>query len=300
MKKIKAVDLFCGCGGMSLGFQNAGFQILAAYDNWDAAINIYKSNFNHPIFKADLNSEQALEDIRSLSPDIIIGGPPCQDFSIAGQRNLGERANLTIRYAQIIAQVKPKWFVMENVYNIERMPVLPKAIEIIKSAGYGITKRVIDASYCGVPQSRQRFFMIGCLGEDDGFLLETLCKDFSDKQMTVYDYLGDSLNTEFYYMHPRSYNRRAVFSIYEPSATIRGVNRPIPEGYKKHPADKADVSEGEVRSLTTKERSYLQTFPPNFIFNGNKSNLEQAIGNAVPVKLAEYVARHILEFANNK
>lgn len=283
-----------------MGFQNAGFQILAAYDNWDAAINIYKSNFNHPIFKADLNSEQALEDIRSLSPDIIIGGPPCQDFSIAGQRNLGERANLTIRYAQIIAQVKPKWFVMENVYNIERMPVLPKAIEIIKSAGYGITKRVIDASYCGVPQSRQRFFMIGCLGEDDDFLLETLCKDFSDKQMTVYDYLGDSLNTEFYYMHPRSYNRRAVFSIYEPSATIRGVNRPIPEGYKKHPADKADVSEGKVRSLTTKERSYLQTFPPNFIFNGNKSNLEQAIGNAVPVKLAEYVARHILEFANNK
>ena len=112
MEKIKAVDLFCGCGGMSLGFQNAGFQILAAYDNWDAAINIYKSNFNHPIFKADLNSEQALEDIRSLSPDIIIGGPPCQDFSIAGQRNLGERANLTIRYAQIIAQVKPKWFVI--------------------------------------------------------------------------------------------------------------------------------------------------------------------------------------------
>ncbi len=297
---MKVVDLFCGCGGMTLGFQNAGFDIIAGYDNWQPAIFIYKENFTHPIFNMDLYSDGAIEHIRALNPDIIIGGPPCQDFSIAGNRNMGTRANLTIRYAEIVKAIRPLWFVMENVYNIERMPVLPKAIEILKSAGYGITKRVIDASYCGVPQSRQRFFMIGCLGEADDFLLSSLCKDFSEKQMTVHDYLGDSLQTEFYYMHPRSYNRRAVFSIHEPSATIRGVNRPIPDSYKKHHADKADVADGKVRSLTTKERSYLQTFPESFVFNGNKSNLEQAIGNAVPVKLAEYVARHILDFAKNK
>lgn len=297
---IKTVDLFCGCGGMSLGFQNAGFNIVAGYDNWKPAISIYSENFTHPIFDMDLYSDDAIEHIRTFKPDIIIGGPPCQDFSIAGNRNMGTRANLTIRYATIIKEIRPQWFVMENVYNIERMPVLPKAIEIIKSAGYGITRRVIDASYCGVPQSRKRFFMIGCLGEEDDFLLDAICNDFADKQMTVFDYLGNSLNTEFYYMHPRSYNRRAVFSIYEPSATIRGVNRPIPDSYKKHHADKADVADGKVRNLTTKERSYLQTFPENFIFNGNKSNLEQAIGNAVPVKLAEYVARHILDFAKNK
>lgn len=294
---MKAVDLFCGCGGMSLGFQNAGFEILAGYDNWPPAISIYKENFDHPIFNMDLSSESAVEHIRSLQPDIIIGGPPCQDFSIAGNRNMGKRANLTIHFANIIKEIRPQWFVMENVYNIERMPVLPKAIQIIKSAGYGITTRVINASYCGVPQSRHRFFMIGKLGEMDGFLIEALEKDFSQKPMTVYDYLGNSLHTEFYYMHPRSYNRRAVFSIYEPSSTIRGVNRPIPDGYKKHHADKADPADGNVRSLTTKERSYIQTFPKGFIFNGNKSDLEQAIGNAVPVKLAEYVARHILEYS---
>ena len=96
-------------------------------------------------------------------------------------------------------------------------------------------------------------------------------------------------------MHPRSYNRRAVFSIYEPSATIRGVNRPIPDNYKRHHADKADISEG-VRSLTSKERSYIQTFPEKFEFVGSKTNVEQAIGNAVPVKLAEYVARCLLEY----
>lgn len=299
MIKIKAVDLFCGCGGMSLGFQNAGFDILAAYDNWDAAINVYKENFNHPIYKMDLNNEDVLESIIKMQPEIIIGGPPCQDFSIAGNRNMGERANLTIRYAQIIARIKPNWFVMENVYNIERMPVLPKAKEIIKAAGYGISTKALDASRCGVPQKRNRFFMIGHLNDEDGFLDAILKKNLSRHQMTVYDYLGDSLNTEFYYMHPRSYNRRAVFSIHEPSSTIRGVNRPIPAGYKRHHADKADISEG-VRSLTTNERSYIQTFPEKFIFEGSKTDVEQAIGNAVPVKLAEYVAHCILEYQETR
>lgn len=292
---MKIIDLFCGCGGMSLGFQNSGFDIIASYDNWQPAIEIYKMNFQHPIYNMDLYSDEALEHIQSLKPDMIIGGPPCQDFSIAGNRTMGTRANLTIRYAEIIANVKPKWFVMENVYNIERMPVLPKAVKIIKNAGYGITTKVLDASRCGVPQARHRFFMIGHINDTDGFLDEILEKNLSEHKMTVHDYLGDSLGTEFYYMHPRSYNRRAVFSIHEPSATIRGVNRPIPSNYQRHNADKADVSEG-VRSLTSKERSYIQTFPEEFIFAGNKTNVEQAIGNAVPVKLAEYVADCILKY----
>ena len=173
------------------------------------------------------------------------------------------------------------------------MPVLPKATKIIKEAGYGITTRILNASYCGVPQARMRFFMVGHLGDSDGFLGELLDQRQSKTPMTVYDYLGDSLHTEFYYMHPRSYNRRAVFSIHEPSATIRGVNRPIPEGYKRHHADKADIADG-VRALTSKERSYIQTFPETFVFEGKKTDVEQAIGNAVPVKLAEYVANCIL------
>lgn len=292
---MRTVDLFCGCGGMSLGFQNESFEIVGSYDNWKPAVEIYKKNFKHPIFEMDLYSDEAIEHIRNLNPEVIIGGPPCQDFSIAGNREMGKRANLTIRYAEIISIIKPEWFVMENVYNIERMPVLPKAAKIIKNAGYGITTKVLDASYCGVPQARKRFFMIGHISDEDGFLDDILSKNLSDHKMTVYEYLGDSLETEYYYMHPRSYNRRAVFSIHEPSATIRGVNRPIPETYKRHHADKADISEG-VRSLTSKERSYIQTFPEEFEFVGSKTNIEQVIGNAVPVKLAEYVARCLLEY----
>ena len=293
---MRAVDLFCGCGGMSLGFQNAGVEIAAAFDNWDPALNIYNANFTHQAYKHDLYDDDTIELLKSYAPDLIFGGPPCQDFSIAGKRNMGKRANLTIRFAEIVTSIKPKWFVMENVYNIERMPVLPKAIEIFKSAGYGLTTKILNASYCGVPQTRQRFFMIGLLGAEDDYLSEALDSHLSEKPMTVRDYLGDSLNTQFYYMHPRSYNRRGVFSIDEPSATIRGVNRPIPEGYKKHHADKADPQDGVVRGLTTKERSYIQTFPESFQFMGSKSDMEQAIGNAVPVKLAEYVATRLIEY----
>ena len=83
--------------------------------------------------------------------------------------------------------------------------------------------------------------------------------------------------------------RRGIFSIYEPSATIRGVNRPIPKGYSKHEGDPVDITE-DLRPLTTKERSLIQTFPKEFIFDGTKTDLEQIIGNAVPVKLAEIIA----------
>ena len=89
--------------------------------------------------------------------------------------------------------------------------------------------------------------------------------------------------------------RRGVFSIYEPSPTIRGVNRPIPKNYVRHSGDPVEINEN-LRPLTTIERSYLQTFPDNFIFRGTKTDLEQVIGNAVPVKLGEFVANCINEY----
>ena len=292
---MRVIDLFAGCGGMSLGFENAGFDIVAAFDNWDAAITIYENNFSHPIYKKDLGADDVIQQIFDLHPDLIMGGPPCQDYSIAGKRELGKRANLTIRFAEIVSTVKPTWVVFENVYNIERFSTVTVLKQMLSDAGYGITTRVLDASRCGVPQKRQRFFLVGKLGERDGFLDEALTSNLSNKQMTVRDYLGDTLNTDFYYMHPRSYNRRAVFSIDEPAATIRGINRPIPENYKRHHADKADICDG-VRALTTRERGYIQTFPDTFEFPGAKTDVELAIGNAVPPALAMYVANCVKQY----
>jgi DNA (cytosine-5)-methyltransferase 1 len=297
---MKVVDLFSGCGGLSLGFQNVGFEIIAAFDNWQPAVKVYKENFDHPIYDTDLGSQEGLEFVKNLKPQMIIGGPPCQDFSSAGKRDetLG-RADLTLSYAKIVAEAKPEWFVMENVERIMKSHILKEALQTLKNAGYGISYQVLDASYCGVPQIRKRFFLVGHQFSSDDFLNPYFSKNQSAKQMTVFDYLGNDLQVEYYYRHPRSYMRRGVFSIYEPSATIRGVNRPIPQNYQKHEGDPVEITE-KVRPLTTRERALIQTFPENFIFSGTKTNLEQVIGNAVPVKLAEFVADCIAEYIADK
>ena len=280
---------------MSLGFQKAGFQIVAAYDNWLPAIQVYRDNFSHPIFHEDLADPLVINEIKSHKADIIVGGPPCQDFSNACHHaSRGKRANLTLSFAEIISTILPKWFVMENVYNIDRSPVFHQALELFHKAGYGVTKSVFDASQMGVPQMRKRYFVIGKIGAIDEFLRETLFKDLSEHRMTVRDYLGNRLETDYYFMHPRSYSRRAIFSLDEPSSTIRGSNRPIPAKYQPHNADKTrDLS--RVRALTTRERSFIQTFPESFVLRGVRSKLEQVIGNAVPVNMAEFIARHIID-----
>ena len=286
---MKAVDLFCGCGGMSLGFQNAGVEVLAAFDNWEPAINIYSDNFKHPVINCDLNGEDAVAQIKTYNPDIIIGGPPCQDFSHAGKRVEDKRAALTEAYAKIIVEISPRWFVMENVDRAQKSATYSVAKTILKDAGYGLTEVVLGASFCGVPQRRKRFFCIGSLGAADGFLTDYIMQQLDKSETTLRGYFGASLDFEYYYRHPRNYSRRAIYSIDEPSPTVRGMNRPVPPGYPGHPND-AHKLDASIRALTTLERALIQTFPPNFKWLGNKTDMEQMIGNAVPVKLAEFVA----------
>ena len=294
---MKVIDLFCGCGGLSLGFQKAGYEVLAAFDNWDEAVTVYHNNFVHPVIKQDLSDvETTVEEIKKFNPDMIIGGPPCQDFSSAGKRNEDNgRGDLTVHYAQIVSAIKPEWFVMENVDRILKTGKLVEARKIFKESGYGLTETVLNASFCGVPQRRKRFIMIGHLGEKDGFMSDVLEKRQASKEMTIKDYFGNQIDIQYYYRHPRSYARRGVFSVDEPSPTIRGVNRPMPAGYKLHPTDPVTSLEG-IRPLSTLERSMIQTFPKNFKFIGTKTGMEQMIGNAVPVNLAKFVGDSVMAY----
>lgn len=298
---MKVVDLFCGCGGLSLGFQKAGMEVVAAFDNWVDALAVYRKNFSHPAICADLkNVEKSVEAIRSFNPDMIIGGPPCQDFSSAGKRDENNgRGDLTVCYAQIISEVKPNWFVMENVERILKTQKLQEALRVFHKAGYGVTYTVLNAALCGVPQRRKRFVMVGKLGENDDFMKLALAEKLSDHEMSVAEYFGDKLPIKYYYRHPRSYARRGIFSTSEPSATIRGVNRPMPNGYKSHPGDPVNTLEG-IRPLTSRERSMIQTFPEDFIFEGTKTNIEQMVGNAVPVNLGYYVADAIFRYSGEQ
>ncbi|MBI3793578.1 MAG: DNA (cytosine-5-)-methyltransferase [Nitrospinae bacterium] len=294
--ELRTVDLFAGGGGLSLGFANAGCKIVAAYDGWDKAVDLYAANFHgHPIFLRDLSDKNSPSEIKKFNPQIIIGGPPCQDFSSAGKRDEARgKADLTISFAEIVCTVHPQYFVMENVPLALNSKTLAEARKVFSKSGYGITAKVLDASYCGVPQKRKRLFVIGAVGAKDGFLESFLADGLTTKKTTMRDYFGKSLGVEHYYRHPRSYSRRGVFGMDEPSPTVRGVNRPVPKGYPGHPGDAAKIH--GLRPLTTRERSMVQTFPKSFKLVGGATNVEQIIGNAVPVKLAEHVAKSLLAY----
>ena len=123
--KFKVVDLFCGGGGLSQGLANAGFEIVAAFDNWDAAINFYSKNIpDHPIEKLDLLDSKAVSAyLCKYDFNMIVGGPPCQDFSSAGKRNEnGGRANLTLSFAETIEPLSKLTF--NCIFSLKRFSSL--------------------------------------------------------------------------------------------------------------------------------------------------------------------------------
>ncbi|WP_083860547.1 DNA cytosine methyltransferase [Chromobacterium haemolyticum] len=290
---MRVVDLFAGCGGLSKGLENAGCELTLAVENWEAARKVYEENFDHPALNLDLSGvKEATKVIAKECPDMIVGGPPCQEFSFAGSRVEGPRARLTIHFAEIIDSVKPKWFVLENVQGIRNSATWIEARKILEDAGYGITESVLNAAYFGVPQKRRRFFAIGCLGETHDFLVDQLEAKQSEEPLTVRQYVGDEFGIDFYYRHPRNWGRRGVFSLDEASPTIRSTNRNVPPGYFSHPEDAG--SHLEARALTTAERARVQTFERTFTFLGTDTAQNTMIANAVPVKLAEHIAITIL------
>lgn len=299
---MRTVDLFCGCGGMSLGFERAGFQIVGAYDFWDTAVQTYNVNFAHKAEVLDLSQKNiSLSHIRPLNPELIIGGPPCQDFSSAGDRTEGKRANLTVSFAKIIKAIRPKYFVMENVARAQMSNAYAEAKEIFVSSGYGLTEMVLDASKCGVPQKRKRFFCVGALNEPNDFLRNNLLSNQTVISLSVRDYFANNnypLTINYYYRHPRTYSRKAIYSVDEPSPTIRGVNRPRPAVYVQHKNDAA--FDGNIASLTYRQRALIQTFPPTFDFGNTIATAEQMIGNAVPVNLANHIANALKSFDDEK
>ncbi len=289
---LSAVDLFCGSGGLSAGFTDAGIDVREAYDNWEAAVCTYRLNLANHAFLADLSDVDGFVAHLSKtgSPDIIAGGPPCQDFSAAGKRVEGGRANLTVAFGEIVTRVSPPFFLMENVPRARLSAAYHHAKGAWVKVGYEISEIVLDASRCGCPQARKRFFAFGARrkGAADKFLA-AITDGVSDKKLTVKEYLGAEIDVEHYYRHPRNYSRRSVFSVHEPSPTIRGVNRPVPPNYKGNHLDSAPPS--TVRPLTSRERSRIQTFPKTWNWGGRDRNaaVEMQIGNAVPVSLASFV-----------
>lgn len=170
-KKLNIIDLFCGCGGLSLGFENAGFNVLLGIDMWEDALVTYRHNHkNGNTLCADLASlpvEEVDKAINHKKVDVIIGGPPCQGFSIAGKRIVDdERNKLYKSFVRMVAYFKPKAFVLENVPNILSIgdgAVREAIIKDFSELGYKVTYKVLLAADYGVPQNRRRAIFVGML-----------------------------------------------------------------------------------------------------------------------------------------
>ena len=168
---MKAISLFSGAGGCSLGFQQTGVDIIAAYDNTESAINTYNKNFGAgKCFNVDLancdfdNIRQSLGVVRG-DLDLIIGGPPCQGFTTAGSRSSEDvRNRLVHNYAHALNIFSPRWFVMENVEGIlttARGSYVVDFLNLMISLGYSISMEKVYAHEYNVPQRRKRVFIIG-------------------------------------------------------------------------------------------------------------------------------------------
>ena len=169
-----AVDLFAGAGGMSLGFEQAGFDILAAveFDPIHASVHEYNFPFWTTICKSVTNITS--REIRANSAigdrdiDVVFGGPPCQGFSLMGKRNLDDDRNSLIEhFTRLVLGLRPKFFVMENVKGItigKQKEALHRIIEEFQANGYEVREnyQVLNAAHYGVPQNRRRLFLIGC------------------------------------------------------------------------------------------------------------------------------------------
>lgn len=181
-KKYTVLDLFCGCGGMSLGFERAGYHILLGIDVWKDALMTFKKNHKqNQTLCADMSTLKA-EDIEAVintdKVDVIIGGPPCQGFSVAGKRIIeDERNKLYKGFVRMVSYFKPKAFMLENVPNILSIGsglVKEAIIKDFEGLGYKVVTKVLAASDYGVPQNRRRAIFVGMLDGQFDFDIPTV------------------------------------------------------------------------------------------------------------------------------
>jgi DNA (cytosine-5)-methyltransferase 1 len=264
-----------------------------------------------------------IPEIFKLAPDLIAGGPPCQPWSQMGPRkgDNDPRARLTTAFATVIAAVRPRYFIMENVKQIQKYKTYEQIRAMLKKAGYGLTEEKLDASYYGVAQARERFLLIGCLGECDGWLKDQIVAAKSTERTTVADVLGpdfgmphirvrtpdgnevwraagpdtaeDTVN--FFWLSP-AYRKKDVGStpVDRPVKTVlKNMLRPR---HSEYPLKQKDVQNVHILPIPTFEQlAQIAGFPENWNWSKAKSTDRlQALTNAVPPPMAAAVGKCII------
>lgn len=344
--KLTGVSLFTGAGGMDVGFENAGVQIVFANEIVKDAADTY--NANHPggvMVNDDINN--VLDSlVKFQGADLVFGGPPCQGFSVAGKMDPDdERSKLIFTFLDVVERVKPRAFVMENVkalgYLEKWSAVRAKYLTRAQNLGYYTVPFILNATEYGVSQKRERVFFIGIRD----WFNQTIMEDLLEREKHPAPIIRDLLTplgragTE---NNPNTCTARITFAT-EPvmrkspyaGMYFNGQGRPINiDGYantlpasmggNKTPFVDEDYLYGtatedwvvayhkglldgsivpefkeapsRLRRITVKEAARIQTFPEDYVFCGNKGAHYTQIGNAVPCKMAEAVARVVVKY----
>lgn len=303
---MKVVDLFCGCGGFTQGFKSAGFNVLAGVDKNEDALKTYNKNHKAEPYQLDLSeiepsSLYAEINVADKKVDGIIGGPPCQGFSQAGDRDPSDPRNKLVKnYFSIIEEEKPAFFVMENVpaitysRNEEAIDYIEKRAD---QMGYNLKYRTLNVADFGVPQTRKRTFFLGYKNRTPVFPKPT----HDDQWIGMNDVIDvpDGQIVSSYGTTETLKGERNTRDTSKPSYTVRATRclvDIIPNSYQP-PEDDSVPSITDVRIYRTneKESALIQSFPQKFEFVGNKTSKQRQIGNAVPPKMAEEIAEKIKE-----
>lgn len=326
------IDLFSGAGGLSLGFEQAGFQQLLSVEMEPDYCQTYRANFpHHQLLQKDLTTlteQDLINCLNGQSVDLVIGGPPCQGFSMAGKigRTFTDdpRNHLFKEFVRIVKIVRPCFFVMENVarlYTHNSGKTRTEIIQAFQNIGYSVECKVLNAADFGVPQIRSRVIFLG--RRDKGKI--SFPEPFQISHQTVGSAIGHFPKLAAGESNPHVANHEAMnhsAQMLEKMAFVKnGGNRnDIPEPlrpktgdirkYIRYDSNKPAVCiTGDMRkvfhyeqnrALTVRELAALQSFPDNFVFCGNKIAQQQQVGNAVPPLLAKAIAESILKMGENE
>jgi DNA (cytosine-5)-methyltransferase 1 len=312
--KPKVVDLFAGAGGLTVGFVNSGYDVLFAVEVDEHAAKTYSTNFTHPMINEDICKLDSDELVKKYGKaDLVVGGPPCQGMSMAGKRDPKDpRNSLFMDYLRFVKSFEPKYFVMENVPGILTMKTTngDKVVDILKSEvqklGYSLKYEKLYAPDFGVPQKRRRVIFLGWKDGQQEPQYPTPTNSKKD-YVPISSILEQRENIDKKYFH----SQKMIDGIFERlrknkesgkgfGAQFVKLDEPcytISARYYKDGCDAlVKYSDTEIRKLTEKEASRVQTFPESFIFPVSSIQTYKQIGNAVPCKLGFAIAQRLLEF----
>jgi len=288
------LDLFAGCGGLSLGFEALGYETIGFEMNEDAA-KTYNRNLSGHCYNTKLNV-----GFEYPNANIVIGGPPCQPFSVGGhQKGINDTRNGFPIFIDAVRKVKPRVFMFENVKGLlySNKWYFDLLIEELNSLGYLIEYKLINAVNYGIPQNRERLFVIG---HKSSFT-------FPNKQVrkiTVHDAIGDLMYTTTSDSKFLTVSQDEYIAKYEkaskcinprdlnpnrPSRTLTCRNLAAATG----DMHRIKLADGRRKRINIREAARLQSFPDWFEFSGNETSQFYQIGNAVAPFLAYQMADSI-------